>query len=1000
MRLILFFALTLTLTLAVARGSWAGEPTPFILGASEQLPREHLELLIDPEHSLTVDEVHQSRGSFEASDQDIPNFGFTDAAIWGRFEVSNPLDRPQLAYLILKHAALDNARLFSVLGPDTFSELRLGDRIPASARPVAYRYPAFPIELGPAETRTFYLRLASEGTVQFDIRLESPGQFVGTAAEDGFNQGLYFGVLVAMLLYNGFLYWATRELSFFYLALYVGSRLLSSANAQGHLALFILPDSPDWVQYSYMSLSFLQLGTCALFIMTFLEMKRFVPIVYLVTKGSVWLCLMLVLLSPIMPYQLLARFEFYIALPLSLLALYAGVACWRGGSSAAMYYLFAFALFNVANFVWVLEMLTIIPIDTISSEFVYFTNALSYVVLSMGVGDRMRQLDRELRHTLLNQKTRLERAVEERTHDLDVARERAEVASRAKSAFLSNISHEIRSPLNSILGFTELLSREADIPARHRSTLSRVLDSGRHLLALINDVLNISKIEAGRMELHPERASLSELIKSAVIVGESMLNDKPVRLHFDASIESAPGIHADVGKIRQVLINLVSNAIKFTDEGSVELRLTHSRSMGEQHRFIIDIVDTGRGIAASEHDQVFATFEQTASGTEMGSGSGLGLSISREYARMLGGDISYTSEEGRGSCFTFSFLASIVELPALLTSDAEITGLDSAFRGLKLLIADDNANNRLLLKQILDPLGFDLREASDGAQLLHIAEEWHPALILTDINMPVMDGRAAIAEIRAKGSNVPIVAVTASAFEEEVAALRECGIDEVLVKPLHRRMLLQVLSQQLGLEWEYRVSPTPMVYAWPALDTIDAGVGLANSDNRLALYRRLLEEFRECYGEPPSHSRDPQVNRQWLHRLKGSAAGLGAKPLAHLAGELESKSLAGELLSNDDIDSLETLLNATRDDVTALCSEPALLPETGQQVSARMEFSIERLRQLLRERDTRAIKMVDVWSRSQGSESERELLLHMASMLKSFDFEGASQLLIDAYGLE
>ncbi|MBA4031219.1 MAG: hybrid sensor histidine kinase/response regulator [Planctomyces sp.] len=380
-------------------------------------------------------------------------------------------------------------------------------------------------------------------------------------------------------------------------------------------------------------------------------------------------------------------------------------------------------------------------------------------------------------------------------------------ANRAKSVFLANMSHEIRTPMNAILGFSQLMLRDQDLTPVQCEYLETINRSGEHLLALINDVLEMSKIEAGRTTLNLSTFDLPVLLKDLDMMFRVRTNEK--RLSFVVElIGNVPQfIVSDINKLRQVFINVLGNAVKFTDRGRIAVYVRVDRVGTAGPSLSIAIEDTGPGISTDDQHKLFRHFEQTKSGQQAGTGTGLGLAISREFVRLMGGDIAVESHVGKGSVFT-------IHLP-LLEGDADavaakeiprhVVGLRAGQPLCRVLVADDVAENRQLLTQLLAPIGFEIRLATNGAEAVREFEEWRPHLILMDFRMPVMDGLEAIRRIRSMpgGLELKIIAVTASAMDENRQQLLEIGADDFIGKPFREIELFQKIHVHLGVEYDF-----------------------------------------------------------------------------------------------------------------------------------------------------------------------------------------------------
>jgi two-component system, NarL family, sensor histidine kinase EvgS len=394
--------------------------------------------------------------------------------------------------------------------------------------------------------------------------------------------------------------------------------------------------------------------------------------------------------------------------------------------------------------------------------------------------------------------------------ELESAKLKAESANRAKSDFLANISHEIRTPMNAILGFSELLQRDAQLSQEHQSLLDIINNAGNYLLALINNVLDISKIEAGQMSLFITDVEIKSLLLDLENMFKFRAGEKGLALTF-TGVDSLPDfIKIDEGKFRQILINLIGNAVKFTQEGQITCRVNCSYVRADRRKLSIEVEDTGIGIDVDESDKVFSTFGQAGSGERIEGGTGLGLAISREFARLMGGDIGFTSVVGLGSCFSLNLDVSIGHIVSGEESQREIIAVKSGVSAARILLADDVEDNRLLVKQILEPIGMTVVEAKDGQQAVDQFAQEKVDLILMDIHMPVLDGLKATQIIKKDPSrgHIPIIAMTASAFEEEKVAILEHGVDGFLRKPFKRDELLEIVGRVLGLKYEYKQRTT------------------------------------------------------------------------------------------------------------------------------------------------------------------------------------------------
>jgi len=390
-------------------------------------------------------------------------------------------------------------------------------------------------------------------------------------------------------------------------------------------------------------------------------------------------------------------------------------------------------------------------------------------------------------------------------------------ANRAKSAFLANMSHELRSPLNAMLGFSRLLLRDETLGERARRDVATVLSSGEHLYQVVNQVLDLSKIEAGRMSVQLVTFNLHTVLHELEEVFVLGARQKGLQLVVQAVQPLPVRVQADVVKLRQVLVNLLSNAIKFTPHGRVSLTVQAAGAGRLRWR----VADTGVGIAAHELGQLGVAFMQAQAGRQAAEGTGLGLALSRAFVQLMGGELRLSSTPGTGTTAQFEIPVQLPEADAAAVEAAAPRRAISLAAGTpeqRILVVDDLAESRALLARLLQPLGFAVREAANGQEALDAWRQWQPHLILMDMRMPVMDGREATRRLRAAEPRraTVVIALTASSFDEQRDEFLALGCDEFLAKPFKEEALLQAIGQQLGLRYEYE-HPLPAENG-PALD--------------------------------------------------------------------------------------------------------------------------------------------------------------------------------------
>ncbi|MFZ5776225.1 MAG: sensor histidine kinase [Thermodesulfobacteriota bacterium] len=656
----------------------------------------HLELLVDAPARLTLEEVRAPgiAGGFHATSTAIPSLGFTSAAVWCRFTLKNSLPEPMEYFLEVEYPLLDSLSLY--VPTDGITEkLEAGDLLPFKVRSIPYRNVIFPLKLEAGAEKTFHLRCQTSSSMNIPLSIHTAAGMAGKIGTEQILFGIYFGILLVIILYNLFIFAGFRDTTYLVYVFFVGSYLLFQLGLNGMAFQYLWPEHTWWANTSIPLAIFLAYGFGTLFTRMILDTKRHVPRLDIVLKCTTMLATLGAIASPMMQYAVSIRLATLLVLTVPVLIL-SGFICMRKGYRPARYYFSAWTVSLAGMGVYALKTFGALPHNAITHWGIQFSSAWEVILLSMGLADRFYLIKKEKEHLqaeyahqmalshgkletayheLEKFKDSLENAVKERTAELAEANVELTRHNQLKTAFISNVSHELRTPLTSIRGFAKLIRKDfskyfrQDAAGKGLTAKAERIDQnlqiieleGERLTRLVNDLLDFAKIESGRMTWQEEEIDVAALLGHAMSLAQGDFVTRPnVALRLEVPPE-LPVITGDRDRLVQVLVNLLNNAAKFTQQGEVVLAASMSP---EQNALLVQVRDSGSGIPPDDLDKIFDQFHQASNRdtlTDKPKGTGLGLAICRQIVEHHGGRIWAESRPGAGSILSFT-----LPLPAVV----------------------------------------------------------------------------------------------------------------------------------------------------------------------------------------------------------------------------------------------------------------------------------------------------------------------------------------------
>ncbi|MBF0202716.1 MAG: response regulator [Desulfamplus sp.] len=1122
----------------------------------------NLEILEDKSNKLGINDVisEQYSRQFVLNKKINPNYGYTSSVYWVRFQLTNSMPQTLEWLLEVGYPLLDKITLFIPEKKGYFSLKEAGDTLPFHAREIKDRNFIFYLTVPSADSTTYYMRFQSESTMTFPLMLWSWKTFTEKNTDGQYALGIYYGIMIVMILYNLFIFYVLSDRNYLFYVLYITSYGIFQLTMNGMAYQYLWSDSPWWANRVVPFSVSMSLLWVIVFSKSFLNTAHFTPKLDKFLILLVGLILITAILSLNIAYSICVKISTAIALVALSSVIIAGVLCFQQNYRPARFFLLAWSTFLIGIIISILRGFGILPNNFVTSYGMQFGSAMEVVLLSLALADRINiiksEKDLAQQETIkIQEKSYIElkkaeekyRGIFENATDgifqanpegqiftanpslarilgfresaeitvgtvnfvwqfyaddgerddfvellknegvvnnfearlyrkdgiaidasisiravydnnqairyyegiiadisdkkqavaLLIAKQSAESSNKAKSEFLANMSHEIRTPMNAIIGFTNL-ALKTELSTKLRDYLTKIEFSAKSLLGLINDILDFSKIEAGKLEMNAIKFDLNDVMNNIVNTLSVQTAKKGIQLTCMVEDIVPAFLVGDPLRLRQVLINLANNAIKFTEAGHIRINVELVNRDDSRCIVRFSVKDTGIGITTEQMSRLFLAFSQADSSiTRKFGGTGLGLTISQSLVKMMGGEISVESEPGKGSIFSFTaefisvFKENVPAYPDIMSGEESTTAIRSnspqeeelaireSIKGSRILLVEDNSLNQQVAMEILADAELIVDIAENGQEAIYAIDKNTYDLILMDVQMPVMGGYEATQLIRKdeRFANLPIIAMTAHAMNGIRDECIEVGMNDYVSKPVDPGQLLSILRQ-----WIKPVVRNKSVNYEDARDKneeitkpdesrkqidvdlperltgIDMKSGLSRVSGNRRLYRQLLLDFARNYSSVTEEIRnligtdELKTAERIAHTVKGSAGNLAVNGVYAAAGELE-KSItvkdAGayeKLLNNLDRELqpvLESIKGITPERKEKKLREDTLLDPT------RIALILVKMAEFIKQNNIEVETSLEYLKESIGGSSFREEMVDLENCIGAFDFVNA-----------
>ncbi|MEA3546564.1 MAG: 7TM diverse intracellular signaling domain-containing protein, partial [Thermodesulfobacteriota bacterium] len=849
--LILFSSLFLLSVLSDPTPAFGADPIVITAKKNVYSLGRHLDILEDRTGKLGISDIRQPETEtlFQPSTVDAPGFGFTSSAYWARTTITSRLDAPATYYFELKYPMLDHVEFYIPNDNGRLKKFITGDKHPFSTRPLNYTYFVFPVTLQPDQSLTCYMRCVTTGSMNLPLILLSPVALAETTSFEYMMLGIYYGLVLVMIIYNLFLYFRIKDSTYLYYVTFVSGFMFFQMGLNGLSFQFLWPNQLWWANNNLPFFIFFAYLFGSLFTRSILHTRHYLPCMDKLLSFYQYLGIVGMLFALVFSYA--ASIKLAAALCFTLPThIYCGIRIMMTGYRPALYYAVAWSVFLIGIVVYAMKTFAILPNTFFTQWASQIGSAWEVTLLAICLADRLYLLEKEKKQVQAEYMNRLEKAniqldesniqlsqantelnvynidlekrISERTLSLShsnkrlrqearerkIAEEKAEAANLAKSAFLANMSHEIRTPMNAIIGMSGLALRKNQ-DSKTGYYLRTIQTSGNTLLKIINDILDFSKIESGKMEIEKTPFKLRNILENLADIFSERMAEKKVELIISEDKDVPDSLQGDPLRLGQVLINLVDNSLKFTERGEVHVKISLLDKKAKNVTLQFSISDTGIGISKEQLDKLFFSFSQadTSISRQYG-GTGLGLAICRQLVELMDGEIKVTSTLGQGS--TFSFTVAFTTAPG---SRDVIKQIPDDICNAGILIADNNKTVQTSLQNSLTPYGFTV-ETADSLEPIFQSEENSD---LRDFDLILLGNLGdeqktleTLTHIRQKTSlqKTPVILLTFLGQEHLVRQARPLDVNIFLQKPVLRNQLCSAIRKSLKTDHTRNMSQT------------------------------------------------------------------------------------------------------------------------------------------------------------------------------------------------